>query len=114
MAKSTNGGTKGTKKTVAGETKARRAPARRRTDPKTTEMPVAVAADSAAMEQDVGSTPAEMAVVAPQLMNPPADLDPDEIRRRAYQLYLSRGCTNGCDVEDWLEAERQLRNGRTH
>ena len=31
-----------------------------------------------------------------------------EIARRAYDLYLARGCENGHDVEDWLQAEREL------
>jgi hypothetical protein len=32
----------------------------------------------------------------------------DEIRERAYQLYLQRGCGDGRDIDDWLVAERQL------
>jgi hypothetical protein len=31
-----------------------------------------------------------------------------EISRLAYQLYQSRGGTNGSPLDDWLEAERQL------
>ena len=31
-----------------------------------------------------------------------------EIARRAYDLYLSRGQAHGADLEDWLEAERQV------
>lgn len=31
-----------------------------------------------------------------------------EIARRAYDLYLARGCEHGHDVEDWLQAEREL------
>jgi hypothetical protein len=30
------------------------------------------------------------------------------IASRAYSLYLDRGMTHGADVEDWLEAERQI------
>ena len=33
----------------------------------------------------------------------------NEIARRAYERYLSRGCEHGHDVQDWLEAERELR-----
>ena len=33
----------------------------------------------------------------------------DEIRRRAYQRYLERGGGDGQDFDDWLEAERELR-----
>ena len=33
-----------------------------------------------------------------------------EISRRAYDLYLARGRAPGRDVDDWLEAERELRS----
>ena len=33
----------------------------------------------------------------------------DEVARRAYEIFLRRGSTPGSDVEDWLEAERQVR-----
>ncbi len=36
----------------------------------------------------------------------------DDIATRAYDLYLRRGATDGCDMDDWLEAERQLRGSR--
>jgi hypothetical protein len=32
----------------------------------------------------------------------------DDVARRAYELYLQRGCTHGQDWDDWLSAERQL------
>jgi hypothetical protein len=32
-----------------------------------------------------------------------------DIARRAYSLYLARGAEPGRDVEDWLRAERELR-----
>ena len=32
-----------------------------------------------------------------------------DIARRAYDLYVARGCEPGHDVEDWLQAERDLR-----
>lgn len=32
-----------------------------------------------------------------------------DIARRAFELYCARGCEDGHDVQDWLEAERQLR-----
>jgi len=31
-----------------------------------------------------------------------------EIRRRAYELYIERGEEPGHDLEDWLQAEREL------
>ena len=30
------------------------------------------------------------------------------IARRAYELFLQRGCEHGRDLEDWLTAEREL------
>ena len=30
------------------------------------------------------------------------------IATRAYELYLQRGCREGCAVEDWLDAEREI------
>ena len=35
----------------------------------------------------------------------------EEIRRRAYELYLERGEQPGCDLNDWLQAERELQRG---
>jgi hypothetical protein len=35
----------------------------------------------------------------------------EDIELRAYQLYLSRGASHGHDVDDWLEAERQILAG---
>jgi hypothetical protein len=32
----------------------------------------------------------------------------EEIKRRAYEIYLERGEEPGRDVEDWLQAEREL------
>src|ERR1700757_3306999 len=32
----------------------------------------------------------------------------DEIRTRAYEIYLARGAEPGRELEDWLQAEREL------
>jgi Protein of unknown function (DUF2934) len=32
----------------------------------------------------------------------------EEIRLRAYEIYLQRGEQPGCDLDDWLQAEREL------
>lgn len=32
----------------------------------------------------------------------------EEIARRAYEIYLARGQTGGREVEDWVQAEREL------
>jgi len=33
----------------------------------------------------------------------------EEIERRAYELYLARGEVHGYDQDDWLQAERELK-----
>jgi hypothetical protein len=33
---------------------------------------------------------------------------PEEIRQRAYEIYNERGGTDGNDLEDWFQAEREL------
>ena len=33
----------------------------------------------------------------------------DEIRRRAYEIYLQRGNAPGSQHDDWLAAEREIR-----
>jgi hypothetical protein len=38
------------------------------------------------------------------------DISEHDIARRAYDLYLTRGSEPGHDVEDWLQAERELRS----
>jgi hypothetical protein len=30
------------------------------------------------------------------------------IATRAYELYIQRGCRDGCAVGDWLDAEREI------
>ena len=37
-----------------------------------------------------------------------------EIRRRAFELYMERGCTPGHESEDWLVAEREIRSRASH
>lgn len=32
----------------------------------------------------------------------------EEIAQRAYEIYLQRGAADGSDVDDWLQAEREL------
>ena len=35
----------------------------------------------------------------------------EEIRRRAYEIYRERGEQPGREVDDWLQAERELERG---
>lgn len=34
----------------------------------------------------------------------------EEVRERAYAIFLARGQEHGRDTEDWLEAEAELRS----
>lgn len=36
----------------------------------------------------------------------------EEIELRAYQIYVSRGAVHGFDLEDWLQAEREVTSAR--
>ena len=33
---------------------------------------------------------------------------PAEIRHRAFEIHIERGGIHGCDLDDWLQAEREL------
>ena len=46
--------------------------------------------------------------ISAEIRNPVSD---EEIRRRAYDIYLERGGQPGCDLDDWLQAEQELRGG---
>lgn len=37
----------------------------------------------------------------------------EEIARRAYEIYTERGGRDGYDLDDWLQAERELREARS-
>jgi hypothetical protein len=39
-----------------------------------------------------------------------AGITEDDIARRAFELYCERGRTDGQDVDDWLNAERELKD----
>ena len=32
----------------------------------------------------------------------------EEIRKRAFEIHIERGGIHGCDLDDWLQAEREL------
>ena len=47
---------------------------------------------------------------APKSLTELATVTDSDIARRAYELYLARDCEHGYDVEDWVQAERELRS----
>jgi hypothetical protein len=32
-----------------------------------------------------------------------------EIRQRAFEIHIERGGIHGCDLDDWVQAERELK-----
>jgi len=36
----------------------------------------------------------------------------EEIRQRAYEIFLARGSAPGHDLDDWLQAEGELRSSK--
>jgi hypothetical protein len=50
--------------------------------------------------------------VAMRQNEPKGDFDEDAISKIAYALWERRGAPIGSPDEDWIEAERQLREGR--
>ena len=117
------------KNTTTGEPKAPRAPARRRSDKVTAAAPTDVKGSGGDEAVKVRKSPGRRrsdknAAVQPMAQaadrggavtpSPTAETQAtpswEDVQRRAFELYLERGSENGRDVEDWLEAERQLRN----
>ena len=37
----------------------------------------------------------------------------EEIERRAYEIFLERGGVDGSDQDDWLQAERELKEAQS-
>ena len=44
--------------------------------------------------------------------NGPGPIDRERIASRAYELFVARGGADGQDLEDWLNAERELSEHR--
>jgi DUF2934 family protein len=36
----------------------------------------------------------------------------EELRYRAYEIYLQRGATSGYELDDWLQVDRELTHNR--
>jgi hypothetical protein len=43
----------------------------------------------------------------------PVDAE-EEIRQRAFELFESRGSEEGHELEDWLQAEEEVRTGKAN
>jgi hypothetical protein len=51
----------------------------------------------------------EQSAQGSDMQNAGRPADREEVSRRAYQRYEERGRSAGHDVDDWLDAERDLR-----
>ena len=38
----------------------------------------------------------------------------EQIRRRAYEIYMERGGASGSELDDWVQAEMEIRMAREH
>ena len=54
------------------------------------------------------SSPVRSGSSAPSTQEVP-QISQEAIAKRAYEKFLARGCQDGQDVKDWLEAERELK-----
>jgi len=57
-----------------------------------------------------GSSPTASRPVATQASAGKKNPTQQEIALRAWEIWKSKGCKPGTDLENWLEAERQLRS----
>lgn len=63
----------------------------------------------ASKARTVGSTdPTQTSTAAEEKEQLPPSRREQEIRIRAYEIYLRRGAQPGYEEEDWLQAEREL------
>jgi hypothetical protein len=56
------------------------------------------------------STPAKPVETAGDRPGREPAVSDGDIARLAHELFLARGAEHGHDLEDWLEAERRIRN----
>jgi len=63
---------------------------------------------SKAVAASMGNIEIEMAQSEQTQPGPANGPSLEEIRNRAYEIHLERGCIHGWDQNDWLQAEREL------
>jgi len=61
------------------------------------------------MAQEIATKLQRAAPLEPAKVTPRRAVTDEEIRQRAYEIYLSRGGAPGSELDDWLQAERELR-----
>lgn len=90
-----------------GGNRGRRA-AERRTAPEAAATPEQV--PSAADDRGAVAAVAGAASAGPAARPRPRVVTRQQIAARAYEIYTARGGAHGSDLEDWLQAERELRS----
>ncbi len=81
-------------------------------DHKDTEHGDEVPAGSTLLPDDTASVPpGEVSTPMTPLEQPAAPDLGHQIQQRAYEIYVQRGRSDGHDVEDWLQAEREILAG---
>jgi hypothetical protein len=41
-------------------------------------------------------------------VSPVRPLSTEKIRQRAFEIHIERGGIHGCDLDDWVQAEKEL------
>ena len=62
------------------------------------------------MAQETGTKMQRAVPQEPAREIPRREVTDEEIRQRAYEIYLNRGAAPGFELDDWLQAERELRS----
>ena len=62
------------------------------------------------MAQETATKVQKAVPQAPARETPRQEVTDEEIRQRAYEIYLHRGAAPGFELGDWLQAEREFRS----
>jgi len=60
------------------------------------------------MAQETATKMQKVVLEEPTEAAPRREVTEEEIRLRAYEIYLERGAATGFELDDWLQAEREL------
>jgi len=84
----------------------------RKTTKETSTVAPKVASATRAAQTPKTTSPRTSSIVDEQSASATTAPTHDDIARRAYQLWQSRGGQHGSDADDWRRAEEELRHGR--
>jgi len=62
------------------------------------------------MAQEAAAKRQKTVLQQPPKETPRREVTDEEIRQRAYEIYLERGAFPGFELDDWLQAEGELRS----